>query len=94
MKEVMKDVKSKGEVLDSVKVPVYETVEEAVKAKTPAFCLEAINKVVSDAITNAARAAKVRPSSPTAQLARIAKADPAAKAEIEKLLAKYAEGAA
>ncbi len=89
MKQISKDVKSKGEVVDTVKVPVYENIKEAIDKKGEAFCLEAINKTVSDAITNAARAAKVRPVSAQARLARLAKSDPKLQAEIDALLKKH-----
>ena len=89
MKKITVEVKSKGEIVDTVDVQRYENTMEAVKAIGEEKCLDAINKVVSDGITNAARAAKVRPTSPQAQLARMAKDNPKAKAEIEELLAKY-----
>jgi len=89
MKKVSVQVKSKGEVVDTVTVPRYESIKEATDAIGADTALAYINKAVSDSITNAARAAKVRPTSPQAQLARMAKADPKVKAEIEALLAKY-----
>ena len=89
MKKIQRDVKSKGTVVDTVEVIVYENIPEAVKAVGEKDCLAAINKVVSDAVTNAARAAQVRPSTPQAQLARLAKTDPAVAKEIEAMLAKY-----
>ncbi len=91
MKKVMTDVKSKGVVVDKVEVTVYEGISEAVKALGDAVCLKAINKMVSDGITNPARAAKVRPSTPEAQLKKLAKTNPAVKAKIEALLKEYQE---
>ena len=89
MKKIAKEVKSHGEVVDNIQVTEYEAVEEAVKALTPVKVLEMINKVVSDSACNAARTAKVRPTSDSAQLARMAKADPKIAKEIEVLLAKF-----
>ena len=89
MKKVTKEVKSKGEVVDTIQVVQYESVKEAESALTPVKILEMINKVVSDAATNAARTAKVRPTTASAQLARIAKDDPKAQREIEEMLKKY-----
>jgi len=89
MKKITVEVKSKGEVVDTVTVPVYESVKEAADVIGADKALAAINKMVSDGITNAARAAKVRPTSPQAQLNALAKKDPKAKAEIDALLAKY-----
>ena len=89
MKKIRKEVKSKGEVVDVIQVTEYESIPEAVKALTDKFVLDAINKTVSDAACNASRAAKVRPSTPQAQLASLAKADPAIQKEVVALLAKY-----
>jgi len=89
MKKITKEVKSKGTVVDTISVTEYENIPEAVKALTEKTVLAAINKTVSDAACNAARAAKVRPSTPQAQLARLAKSDPAIQREVEALLAKY-----
>ena len=89
MKKITKEVKSKGTVVDTIQVTVFESTAEAVKALTDAKVLEMINKVTSDTACNAARTAKVRPSSPSAQLAKIAKADPKAQKEIEELLKKF-----
>ena len=89
MKKVTKEVKSKGEVVDTIEVVQYGTVAEAEKALTSEKILEMINKVVSDSACNAARTAKVRPTSAGAQLARIAKSDPKMEKEIEALLKRY-----
>lgn len=87
MKKVKTDVKSKGKVLGQVEVVVYETLEEAIKAASKEAILAAYNKVVSDKVTNTFRSEQTRESSPIAQLARAAKADPKVAAEIEKILA-------
>jgi len=89
MKKVTREVKSEGKVVDTVEVPVYENIPEAVKAQTEEKCLAAINKTISNDICNAARAAKVRPSSANAQLGRLAKTDPEVQKEIEALVAKH-----
>lgn len=89
MKQLTVEVKSKGTVVDTVTVPKYESTKEAIGAINEATALAHINKCVSDGITNAARAAKVRPSTPQAQLNAMAKKDPKVKAEIEALLKKY-----
>jgi len=89
MKKVTREVKSKGEVVDTITVPQYETVEEAVKVEGKEKILGYVNKVVSDNATNQARAAKVRPSTPQAKLTRLAKTDPRVQKEIDALVAKY-----
>lgn len=89
MKQVEKEVKSKGKVLSTIRVPQYETIKEASDAQGAEKCLNMINKAVSDAATNAERTAKTRGTSPNAQLARMAKDNPNVQAEIEKLIAKY-----
>lgn len=90
MKRVSKDVKSKGKVLCQVDVPVYETLEEAVKASSKDDVLAAYNKTVSDAITNTKRSDMTRETSPIAKLAKLAKSDPKVAAKIEKILAEMA----
>lgn len=89
MKKVTKEVKSKGTVVDTIEVTQYGSTEEAIRALTEEKVLGMINKDVSDAACNAARTAKVRPTSASAQLARIAKGDPKAEKEIEALLKKF-----
>ena len=89
MKKVQKDVKSKGEVVDTVEVPVYENIPEAVKALTDVKCLAAINKVVEAGIVNPARTAKIRPTTASAQLTRLAKDNPKVKARIDAILAEF-----
>ena len=88
MKQTKVDVKSKGKVLGTVNVPVYETVEEAIKASSKEDVLAAYNKKVSDGITNTFRSEQVREVSPIAKLTKAAKSDPKILAEIEKILAK------
>jgi hypothetical protein len=89
MKQLTVEVKSKGTVVDTVTVPKYESIKEAADAIGADTALAHVNKCVSDGITNAARASKVRPSTPQAQLARMAKTDPKVKAEIDALIKKY-----
>ena len=94
MKKVTREVKSKGELVDTIQVPQYDAVKEAVHVLTEEKVLGMINKVVSDSACNLARTAKVRPTSAMAQLGRIAKDDPKAKEEIDAILAKYQKKAA
>lgn len=89
MKQVEKEVKSKGKVLSTIKVPQYDTIKEASDAEGAEKCLNMINKAVSDARTNAERTLKTRGASPQAQLGRMAKDDPNLQKEIEKLIEKY-----
>lgn len=91
MKKIQKEVKSKGEVVDTVEVLVYESIPEALKAKTEAFCLAAINKAVEAGIVNPARTAKVRPTTASAQLTRLAKDNPKVKARIDAILAEFSK---
>lgn len=88
MKKVKVDVKSKGTVLGTVEVPVYETLEEAIKASSKEDVLAAFNKKVSDGITNTFRSEQVREVSPIARLTKAAKTDPKVAAQIEAILAK------
>lgn len=90
MKEKTVDVKSKGKVLGAVKVTVYETLEEAVKASSKDDVLAAFNKKVSDGLTNTFRSEQVREVSPIARLTKAAKSDPKVAAQIEAILAKLA----
>lgn len=89
MKKIKKEVKSEGKVVDNIEVTQYDSTAEAVKNLTDKKCLEMINAKVSADACNQARTAKVKPTSAMAQLGRIAKTDPKAKAEIEAILAKY-----
>ena len=88
MKENEVDVKSQGKVLGSVKIPVCETLEEAIKASSKEVILAAYNKKVSDGITNTFRSEQVREVSPIAKLTKAAKSDPKVAAQIEAILAK------
>ena len=91
MTKKMVDVKSKGVVLGQVEVPVYASMEELLKGEnmTKDTALAIVNKSLSDSITNAFRASKVKPSSAMTQLGRIAKSNENAAAEIEALIKKY-----
>lgn len=90
MKKVMKEVKSKGEVVDNVEVPICETLAEAIKhAGGEKALVEIYNEKISTGITNQARSSKVRPMSPAAQLVKLAKSDDKIKAKIAALLAEY-----
>lgn len=91
MKNLKIDVKSKGQVLGTVTVPVYETVEEAIKASSKEAVLAAFNKKTSDGITNTFRSEQVREVSPIARLTKAAKSDPKVAAQIEAILAKITQ---
>ena len=60
MKSAEKEVKmrkdGKTEVVDVVSVPVYETIDEAIEAKTEAGCLKLINTQNATNIMNTKRA--------------------------------------
>ena len=88
MKQTKVDVKSKGKVLGTVNVTVYETLEEAIKASSKEAVLAAYNKKISDGITNTFRSEQVRDLSPIAKLTKAAKSDPKVAAQIEAILAK------
>lgn len=93
MKTEKRDVKSKGEVVDSITIKIAENMKEAVElAGSEANVIAAVNKVTSDSAMNSARAAKVRPVSPQALLQRMAKEDPKIKAKIDALLAEAMKG--
>jgi len=89
MKKEKREVKSKGEVVDTIEVPIYETLEEAIKASDKDAVLSAFNRLTATDLTNQARAAKTRTVSPAAQIARAAKSNPAIQAELDKILAKH-----
>jgi hypothetical protein len=87
MKTIEREVKSKGQVVDTIKIDVPENLKEAVKhAGDEQKVCDAYVKTITDNAMNQARAAKVRPASPQAVLARMAKEDPKVKAKIDALL--------
>jgi len=89
MNQIERDVKSKGKVLRRIKINVFSSLAEAVKASSEADVLGIINQDIADRACNQVRAALTRDISPTAQLTRLAKADPKVAAEIQALLKKY-----
>lgn len=91
MKHVEITVKSKGTELGKVKIPVYETLEEAIKASSKEAVLASYNKRIATDTTNSFRAGKTRTTSPAAQLARMAKADPNVAKKIEAMLAELSK---
>jgi len=93
MKKVKREVKSKGEVIDTVEIPVYESIPEAVKAfGDEAKVLDLINRQAATNAMNAARAAKTRPASKTAALKRLMESDPEVRKKVDKILAELAKG--
>lgn len=93
MKQEKIEVKSKGKVIGEVVVPEFENVAEAIKTLTEAKVLALVNRQHKADLTNEFRASKTRTKSPQAQLAALAKTNPAIQEEIAKLLAKHAAAA-
>jgi hypothetical protein len=73
MKTETVDVKSKGEVVSTVEVPVFESMEEAINEKGEGECLNLINRQNKSDIVNAERALKTRGTSLQAQVTRALK---------------------
>jgi hypothetical protein len=94
MTKVKRDVKSKGTVVATVEINVVENFDELLKTATKDQILSAYNRCVATDAMNAARVSQVRPMSPAAQLAKMAKADPKVKARIDALLAELGAVAA
>ncbi|MCD6262314.1 MAG: hypothetical protein J7J52_04760 [Deltaproteobacteria bacterium] len=87
MRKETVDVKSKGSVLGTIEVSVYESLDEAANAIGEDKALAHINRQVRADAMNAFRAAHTREKSPVARLMAAAKADPSIKEKIEELLA-------
>jgi len=83
------DVKSKGDVIGNVTVAVYANVQEALTALGDEKILGFINRQNKADIMNDYRGNATRSISSTAQLKKMGDKDPARKAQIETLLAKY-----
>ena len=81
MQKVKKEVKSGGKVVDTIEIPVFENMKEMVAAYTEAKVLGLANRQLAADLTNEARAAKTRTTSPTAQLTRMAKTNPELQAQ-------------
>jgi len=88
MKKITKEVKSKGEVLGTVEIEVFESLEEAGKFFGPEKAVALINSQHASNKMNEFRASKTRPRSAIAQLARLAKQNPELEAKIEALIKK------
>jgi len=86
MKQVEKEVRHKGEVIGTIKVPVYESLEEAEKALGTEKALSHINRQEAQDKTNEYRAEKTRQVSPATKLKRLMERDPKIAAQINKLL--------
>ncbi len=89
MKKEKKEVKSGGKVVDTIEIPIFENLKEMIAAYNEGKVLGLANRQLAADLTNEARAAKTRTSSPTAQLTRMAKANPELQAQIDNLLKKY-----
>ena len=92
MQKTKKEVKSGGKVVDVIEIPVFENLKEMVAAYNESKVLGLANRQLAADITNEARAAKTRTASPTAQLTRMAKANPELQAQIDNLIKKYTVG--
>ena len=89
MKKVKKEVKSGGKTVDAIEIPVYENLKEFAAALSEEKVLALANRQYAADLTNEARAAKTRTTSPIAQLNKMAKTDPEVKAQIDALMKKY-----
>ncbi len=89
MKKEKKEVKSGGKVVDTIEIPIFENLKDMIAAYNEGKVLGLANRQLAADLTNEARAAKTRTSSPTAQLTRMAKANPELQAQIDNLLKKY-----
>lgn len=89
MKKVKREVKSGGKTVDTIEIPVYENIKEFVAALSEEKILTLANRQYAADLTNEARAAKTRTTSPIAQLNKMAKTDPEVKAQIDALMKKY-----
>jgi len=94
MHKTEKQVKSKGKVLATITVDAFDTLKEASDKLGAEKALSMINKSVADSAANAERTARTRTSSPTAQLARLAKENPNVEEEIKRMIAKFQAKAA
>ena len=90
MKELEKEVRSDKVVIGVVKIPVYENLKEMVAAIKEENVLALANRQNASDVMNNYRAGKTKTSSPTAQLNRLAKTNPALQKTIEALIEKYA----
>lgn len=92
MKEVQKEVKSKGDVLGNVAVQVFDSCKDAIKffGGEESMALALINRQHMSDVTNEFRGAHTRTSSPMARLNRMAKTNPKLAGKIEALIAEYA----
>lgn len=87
MRKEAVDVNSKGKLLGTIEVDVYESLDEAANAIGEDTALAYINRQVRANATNAYRTAQTRERSPVARLMAAAKADPSIKEKIDELLA-------
>jgi hypothetical protein len=56
MREVMKDVTTKGKVVATIGVSVADSIEEAIESWGKDFCLRAANRIKQDDLMNTKRA--------------------------------------
>jgi hypothetical protein len=84
MKEIEKDVKSKGKVVGKVKAKQYDTIAEAIKDLTEKGALGKLNaQVLTDTMN------KARKPSEDVMMKLLKKAPPEAQAAIKAILEKH-----
>lgn len=83
------EVKSKGEVVDTIEVNQFDSMDEALQELGDENkVLDLINRQYKSDLTNAARSAKTRSASPLTVLKRKADSDPETKAKLNSILAE------
>lgn len=83
------EVKSKGEIVDTIEISQFDSIDEALQELGgEEKVLELVNRQYKSDLTNAARSAKTRSASPLTVLKRKAEADPAARDKINAVLAE------
>ena len=90
MKTIEKPVKSDKAVIGNVKIPVFESLKEAIASLKEDVVLALTNRQNASDIMNTYRAGKTKSASPVAQLNRLAKSNPDLQKAIEALVQKYA----
>lgn len=89
MKYIEKPVKSDKAVIGNVKIPVFESLKEAVAALKEEVVLGLTNRQNASDIMNTYRAGKTASTSSVTQLNRLAKSNPALQKTIDDLVKKF-----
>lgn len=89
MKTEKVDVKSKGDILGTVEVPVFGDIKEAIGRLKADRVLSLINRQHKSDLANEFRAGQTRAASPISQLNRLAKSNPEVEKQVQALLKKY-----